>query len=1093
MADSRAERVLWHLHRWFGSATTPADDGQLLERFVRHRDEEAFAELVARHGPLVYGLCRRLLGNAHDAEDVFQAAFFVLARKAAAIRKRESLSCFLHGVAYRLALKAKTQAQCRRIHEQQARPFREAEEAEMPWHEVRGLIDEELQRLPERQRLPLVLCYLEGLTQDEASRRLGWPRGTLKRRLEAGRERLRDRLTRRGLTLGTALFSVALAENSSRAAVPVALRSTTVQASLQFLTHDTTAVAANPAALLARDALQSMLTTNLKLGAMLILALSCAATAAGLAILPVPSEKPQQSKAEAPVTVRVAENADLRKDLYGDPLPKGAQARLGTLRLRHQSMTASAVFTRDGKTAIVGDGDGFIVYWDVATGKEVRRLPKMQGAIYALAITRDGKTLAAGVWGSVSLWDVATGKFLSQTKVKQEQVMQMRFTPDGKTLALRYPGDVMQLCDIDGEKKLRDLKGHMGNVASMDISPDGKTLASGSWKDSIIRLWDVASGKQKVRIPTGGRDVLCVAFSPDGKTLAATSNLAGFALFDPNTGERIRKVKEYYGGMSTFLYAPDGKTMFGLLGQSLYVFDASSGKVLHTFDAPPRFMAGLTISPDGKTLATFWGGAHAFDLWDTASRKPIHPAAGHRSYITSLAFSADGRQVFSAAGIMDFPLQVWDARTGQRLDELGKNPNSVQRIVLSPDGKLLAACGYNDNTIRLWDLGSRKEARVFKGHASGIDSVAWSAGGETLASVSREGQGKSSLRIWDVATGNQRWMKTIPLDWVGVVALSPDGKIVAVGGFPNGLIRLWSAETGKELGSIKTPQQFVYTLDFSPDGSSLAAGGISGMIQLWEPTTGRLLNQLDTKTSWTSELAFSRDGRALVSGHNDGIVRLSEVATGKERVRFEEHRGGVRAVAISRDGRSIASGSEDTTILVWDATVGTRPDAVLSVEQLQTLWRDLGDADAGRAYRALWQLALAPKYGLPFLAEHVRPVAPLDAPRQKRVDQLVADLDSDRFAVRQEAEAELEKMGSTVEPALRKTLENKPSLEARRRVEAVLAKFTNERLQLLRALEAIEHMNIPEARRLVAELAKGAPGAWLTEEARAIEKRHSND
>src|SRR5215469_15511333 len=164
MADSRSQRVLSHLHRWVGSAAMPADDGQLLERFVQDRDEDAFAELVARHGPLVYGLCRRLLGNAQDAEDVFQAAFFILARKAPTIRKRESLSCFLHGVTYRLALKARTQAQRRRIHEQQARPFRQAEETEIPWREVRGLIDEELQRLPERQRLPLVLCYLEGLT-----------------------------------------------------------------------------------------------------------------------------------------------------------------------------------------------------------------------------------------------------------------------------------------------------------------------------------------------------------------------------------------------------------------------------------------------------------------------------------------------------------------------------------------------------------------------------------------------------------------------------------------------------------------------------------------------------------------------------------------------------------------------------------------------------------------------------------------------------------------------------------------------------------------------------------------------------------------
>jgi RNA polymerase sigma factor (sigma-70 family) len=1088
MADSRSKRVLWHLHQWLGTAATPADEGQLLERFVRLRDEEAFAELVARHGSLVLGLCRRLLGNVHDAEDVFQAAFFVLARKAATIHKPESLSCWLHGVAYRLALKARAEAERRRLHERKAVLVSESEDVDLSWREVRGLLDEELQRLPEKLRLPLVLCYLEGLTQDEASLRLGWSRSTLKRRLEAGRERLRLRLTRRGVTLGAGLFAVALTESTTRGAVSTALRSATVRASMQFLTVESAAVAATPAALLAKGAMQSMLTTKLKLGAMLILVLGCAATAAGLAIPQVSPESIQENKAETPVTVRSTENTNIRKDLYGDPLPKGAQARLGTLRFRHRSLTTSAVFTHDGKTAIVGDGGGSIVYWDVATGKEIRRLPEVQGVVHALAITRDCKTLAAGAWGSVSLWEVATGKLLSQTTVKDDAVMQMRFTPDGKTLALRYQGDEMHLWGIDGENKPRELKGHSGRVACMDISPDGKTLASGSRKDPNIRLWDVATGKENRQIPTGGSDVLNVAFSPDGKTLAASGNLASFAFFDLDTGKRIRKVQDYYGGLSTFLYAPDGKTMFGLSGDSLEVLDASSGKLLHTFDAPPRSMAGLTISSDGKTIATFWGGGHTFDLWDTASRKLLHPAPGHRTYITSLVYSADGRQVFSAAGISDFPLQIWDARTGQRRDELGKNPNGVQRIVLSPDGKLLAACGYNDHTIRLWDPASRKEVRVFKGHKFPIDSVAWSADGKTLASVS----GEKSLRVWDAATGKQRWMTTIQLDWAGVVALSPDGKIVAVGGFADGLIRLWSVETDKELQSIKTPQQYVYTLDFSPDGSSLASAGASGTIQLWEPTTGKLLDQLDTKTKWTSEVVFTHGGRALVSGHQDGSVRLWEVATRNVRACFEGHRGAVRAVAISRDGRSIASGSEDTTILVWDATVGASPDAALSVEQLRTLWRDIRDADAGRAYRAIWRMALAPKQAVPFLTEHVRPVAPLDAAQQKRVDRLVPDLDSDQFAVRKDAETELEKMGTIVEPALRQALKNKPSLEVRRRIEAVLAKFANERLQLLRALEAIEHMNTPQARRLVAELANGAPGAWLTEEARAIAKRLAN-
>src|SRR5262245_1986316 len=131
MAGSQAEIVLHYLHHLLKSRGVPSEDRQLLERFVARRDEDAFAELVARHRPLVYGVCRRVLRDAHDAEDVFQAAFLILARRAASIRKPESLSCFLHGIAYRLAIKAKTEADKRRIHERQAAPLHEAEEIDL--------------------------------------------------------------------------------------------------------------------------------------------------------------------------------------------------------------------------------------------------------------------------------------------------------------------------------------------------------------------------------------------------------------------------------------------------------------------------------------------------------------------------------------------------------------------------------------------------------------------------------------------------------------------------------------------------------------------------------------------------------------------------------------------------------------------------------------------------------------------------------------------------------------------------------------------------------------------------------------------------
>ena len=179
-------------------SATGGSDRQLLERFVRYRDEAAFERLVRRHGPMVLGVCRRVLGRAEDAEDAFQATFLVLMRKAAVIAQPELLGNWLYGVASRIARKARAQIFRRRRVEQEAPPLGSTEELrDECWRETRALLVRELARLPLRYREPLALCYLQGLTNKEAARRLGWPTGSISYRLARGRKLLRARLSDR--------------------------------------------------------------------------------------------------------------------------------------------------------------------------------------------------------------------------------------------------------------------------------------------------------------------------------------------------------------------------------------------------------------------------------------------------------------------------------------------------------------------------------------------------------------------------------------------------------------------------------------------------------------------------------------------------------------------------------------------------------------------------------------------------------------------------------------------------------------------------------------------------------------------------------
>ncbi|HEY2154751.1 MAG TPA: sigma-70 family RNA polymerase sigma factor [Isosphaeraceae bacterium] len=206
-------------------------DGELLERFVNGRDETAFESLVRRHGAMVLGLCRRALGDDHEAEDAFQATFLVLVRNARTIRKRESLASWLYGVAQRVARRAQSRAKQRSLVLHGEATVATGPDSDHDRFELKPIVHDEVERLPEKYRAPIVLCYFEGQSHEEAARQLDWPVGTVKGRLSRARGILQSRLVRRGVALSLGL--VVLLEDEAGAAVPESLVEATVQAAVR--------------------------------------------------------------------------------------------------------------------------------------------------------------------------------------------------------------------------------------------------------------------------------------------------------------------------------------------------------------------------------------------------------------------------------------------------------------------------------------------------------------------------------------------------------------------------------------------------------------------------------------------------------------------------------------------------------------------------------------------------------------------------------------------------------------------------------------------------------------------------------------------
>jgi RNA polymerase sigma factor (sigma-70 family) len=337
-----------------GAPEADASDARLLQQFVEQRDEAAFACLLRRYGPLVLGVCRQVLGELHDAEDAFQATFLILARKAGSVRRGESLGPWLYRVAINVARTARAQAAQRRAHERQAAAMSQASSPdEVPPRDWQPLLHEEVHRLPDKYRVPVVLCYLEGKTNEEAARVLGWPVGTVKGRLARARDLLETRLVRRGLALPAGGLALLLSQRPVQAAaVPAALADSTLKAALLFAAgQPASATASTAALLLAKGALKT--TAGKKLvWALLSLA---AALGGGGALLA------SRTPAESPPAERQA--AELAGPPAHGPVPRVKEAE--------RPVGAKLVFAGDSST----DGNTYLMLIRQALARAGRPVP----------------------------------------------------------------------------------------------------------------------------------------------------------------------------------------------------------------------------------------------------------------------------------------------------------------------------------------------------------------------------------------------------------------------------------------------------------------------------------------------------------------------------------------------------------------------------------------------------------------------------------------------------------------------------------------------------------------------------------------------
>lgn len=566
----------------------------------------------------------------------------------------------------------------------------------------------------------------------------------------------------------------------------------------------------------------------------------------------------------------------------------------------HRGYVGPVVFSPDGKILATGSTDNTVKLWDVPTN---RLLKTLKIAVASMAFSPNGRILAIGCKDkTIRFLDISTGQLHKTLIGHQSDVLSVAFSPDGRTMASGSNDETVKIWDVASGTTLKTLKGHKNFVSSVVYRPDGKMLASGSWDETVI-LWDVEMGRALRRIDLrkdkkrphftdryiSGADymdsdfmpdpnlVYYLSFSPNGETLIIGGDNIQF--WDVATGKVMKTIDE--SGVNGFCVSlsPDGRVLAtrGCKNSDpinfiyfIYLWDIENGKIRKILKGNEKSPVSLAFSPDGKYLVSGSSDETAI-LWDVASGRPLKIFRGYQSHIQSVSFSPDGKII--ASGTRDGSLELWHLTAERNFTKIKEHTDSVESISFSPDAKLFATMS-SDRTLKIWDavsgrlwaLTSHDNTLTIYDVVSGqtlklIENIEWDFNFSFAFSPKNNVFGMSSLNkitIFNTMTGHVHKIEAGKIGYQDPIAFSPDGKLVAAA---DGIkIFIWDVATGFLIKTLEkdSRKMGVDYIAFDPHGNIVSTQMNSNTIETVNISTGKLIKSIEVASKFL--LTFSPTG-----------------------------------------------------------------------------------------------------------------------------------------------------------------------------------------------------------------------------------------